>query len=99
MHEGTPVRCGPWKPIERWAAHPRRQFTRPWRRLLFWACPWLPSARVNKAYHDCLYAAWDRVCDSVEAARLTCAPDDPSFLACIAQQRELSTGAPSRCYG
>ena len=70
-----------------------RQFSRPWRRLLFWAAPWLPAARVNQAFHDRLYGAWGQICDSIEAARPGLAQDDPSFLACIAQQRELSTGA------
>ncbi|CAL8466632.1 g6168 [Coccomyxa elongata] len=68
-----------------------RRVTMPWRRVLFWAMPWLPSAKKNKGYHDRLYAAWDKICDSIRES----GPYDdldPSFLAIIGRQRESSTG-------
>lgn len=69
-----------------------RRVTMPWRRLLFWAMPWLPSAKKNKGYHDRLYAAWDRICDKIRE-RGPYDAKDPSFLASIGRQTEKTTGA------
>lgn len=63
----------------------------PWRRVLFWAMPWLPSAKKNKGYHDRLYAAWDKICDSIRESG-PYDEMDPSFLAIIGRQTESSTG-------
>lgn len=64
----------------------------PWRRVLFWALPWLPSAKINRGYHDRLYAAWGNICDSI-TAKGPYDPKDPSFLASIGLQRDKATGA------
>ncbi len=68
-----------------------RRITQPWRRVLFWAFPWLKAAQVSRGYHDRLYSAWGQICDSI-AARRPYADDDPSFLASIGMQRDLKTG-------
>ena len=68
--------------------------TQPWRRVLFWAFPWLKSAKASRGYHDRLYGAWGQICDSI-AARRPYAADDPSFLASIGTQRDLKTGEPT----
>lgn len=64
----------------------------PWRRLWFWALPWLPSARENRGYHERLYANWGAICDHVRAM----GPydrDDGSFSAIIGTMTEPETGA------
>ncbi|CAL5227143.1 g10055 [Coccomyxa viridis] len=63
----------------------------PWRRLLYRALPWLPSARANKGYHDRLYAAWGAICDHIR----TMGPydrEDGSFSAIIGTMTEPETG-------
>ena len=63
----------------------------PWRQLLFWAMPWLPSARENKGYHDRLYAAWGDICDNIRA-KGPYAKDDNQFYAIIGRMEEPGTG-------
>ena len=70
----------------------RRRMVMPWRRLLFWAAPWLPSARKNKGYHDRLYAAWGDICDHIRAMG-PYDKDDGSFSAIIGTMTEPDTGA------
>jgi hypothetical protein len=66
----------------------------PWRSVLFRAMPWLPSAKECKGYHDRLYGCWGELCDKIRQ-HTTFAKDDITFLACIAQMRDLDTGAAS----
>ena len=68
----------------------------PWRQLIFWAMPWLPSARENKGYHDRLYAAWGDICDNVRG-KGPYGEDDNHFYAIIGRMAEPDTGEePSR---
>ena len=70
----------------------------PWRQLIFWAMPWLPSARENKGYHDRLYAAWGDICDNVRG-KGPYSEDDNHFYAIIGRMAEPDTGEePSRYY-
>lgn len=70
----------------------RRRLAFPWRRLLFWALPWLPSARANKGYHDRLYANWGAICDHIRAGG-PYSKEDGSFSAIIGNMAEPDTGA------
>ena len=70
----------------------------PWRQLIFWAMPWLPSARENKGYHDRLYAAWGDICDSVRG-KGPYSEDDNHFYAILGRMAEPDTGEePSWLY-
>ena len=70
----------------------------PWRQLIFWAMPWLPSARENKGYHDRLYAAWGDICDNVRG-KGPYSEDDNHFYAIIGRMAEPDTGEePPRSY-
>ena len=64
----------------------------PWRRALFWALPWLPSAQKCAGYHDRLYAAWGEICDKIRASG-PYDPEDGSFSAIIGTMTEPETGA------
>ena len=63
----------------------------PWRRVIFWAMPWLPSAREQKEYHDRLYGAWGAICDHIRASG-PYDKDDGSFSAIIGTMTEPDTG-------
>ena len=68
-----------------------RKMAMPWRQLIFWAMPWLPSARENKGYHDRLYAAWGDICDNVRG-KGPYSEDDNHFYAIIGRMAEPDTG-------